>query len=45
MKRTDKTKRLIVISLDAVGKRDLKRMEDLPNFGRFFKRAAVCRNV
>lgn len=38
-------RRLIVLSLDAVGSRDLEYMETLPHFKEFFKRAAGCREV
>ena len=36
---------MIILSLDAVGGRDLAYMETLPNFGSFFKRAAGCGEV
>lgn len=36
---------MIVISLDAVGTRDLPLLKSLPNFGRFWKEAAVCEQV
>ena len=46
MSRQDRKKRrMIILSLDAVGGRDLAYMETLPNFGPFFKRAAGCGEV
>ncbi len=46
MSRQDRKKRrMIILSLDAVGGRDLAYMETLPNFGSFFKRAAGCGEV
>lgn len=36
---------MIILSLDAVGSRDLPYMEMLPNFGKFFEQAAGCREV
>lgn len=38
-------RRLIILSLDAVGGRDLSYMETLPHFGPFFERAAGCKEV
>lgn len=38
-------KKLIILSLDAVGGRDMEFMESLPNFGRIVKQGAICRNV
>ncbi len=37
--------RMIILSLDAVGSRDLEYMETLPNFRKFFARAAGCPEV
>lgn len=37
--------RMIVISLDAVGGRDMEFMRTLPNFRRLFGNAAVCEHV
>lgn len=37
--------KMLVISLDAVGSRDLAFMETLPHFKELFQRAAVCRSV
>ncbi|MBQ8591588.1 MAG: alkaline phosphatase family protein [Lachnospiraceae bacterium] len=37
--------RVIIISFDAVGKRDLAFLKTLPNFGKFMEHAAICRNV
>ena len=37
--------RVMVISLDAVGNRDLELMKTLPNFCAFFERAALCSRV
>ena len=46
MRKKDRNKRrMIILSLDAVGGRDLAYMETLPNFGLFFKRAAGCGEV
>lgn len=46
MSRQDRKKRrMMILSLDAVGGRDLAYMETLPNFGPFFKRAAGCGEV
>ena len=36
---------MVVISLDAVGTRDLPFLKSLPNFGRFWEEAAVCERV
>lgn len=36
---------MIILSFDAVGSADLEYMNTLPNFGKFMKRAAICRNV
>lgn len=38
-------RRMLVISLDAVGGADMEYMKQLPNFGRFLKDASVCTNV
>ncbi|MDD2971114.1 MAG: ectonucleotide pyrophosphatase/phosphodiesterase [Lachnospiraceae bacterium] len=38
-------RRLIIISLDAVGSKDLPLMSTLPNFSRFIRQAALCANV
>lgn len=38
-------KRLIILSLDAVGSRDLPFLKSLPHFQAFFDRAAVCESV
>lgn len=38
-------KRVMVISLDAVGSKDLEYMKTLPNFAAFFSDAAVCERV
>lgn len=43
-KRIDK-KRLIVVSLDAVGRRDMEYMLSLPNFSRLVAEGAFCDNV
>ena len=46
MSRQDRKKRrMMILSLDAVGGRDLAYMDTLPNFGPFFKRAAGCGEV
>ncbi len=37
--------RMIVISLDAVGARDIPYLCSLPNFGKLWKRAAKCAHV
>lgn len=39
------TGRMMVISFDAMGARDLEFMKGLPNFGRFWEGAAVCEHV
>ena len=36
---------MIVISLDAVGTEDLPFLKSLPNFGDFWREAAVCERV
>lgn len=38
-------KRVMVISFDAVGTRDLEFLRTLPNFGSFLKEAALCPHV
>lgn len=38
-------KRVIIISFDAMGARDLDFMGSLPNFKKFMEKAAICRNV
>jgi len=45
VKRLDNKQRLFLISLDAVGSKDMEYMSSLPNFGRFLKDAAYCPNV
>lgn len=40
-----KRQRMLVISLDAVGARDLPLLETLPNFNRIRREAACCDNV
>lgn len=46
MKRDgSKKRRMIVLSLDAVGGRDLPFMKTLPHFGPFFEKAAGCGEV
>lgn len=45
MKKTENKRRLIIISLDAVGKRDMDFMMSLPNFSRLAKEGAFCDNV
>ena len=37
--------RVMIISLDAVGRADLEFMKTLPNFKAFFERAALCEHV
>ena len=36
---------MIVVSLDAVGTEDLPFLKSLPNFGDFWREAAVCERV
>lgn len=38
-------KKMIILSLDAVGSRDMEFMESLPNFGGIVRKGAICRNV
>lgn len=38
-------KKMIIVSLDAVGSKDLEYMAGLPNFKAFMERAAICRKV
>lgn len=38
-------RRVMIISLDAVGRRDLEFMKTLPNFKAFFERGALCEHV
>ena len=38
-------KRVMVISLDAVGRSDLEYMRTLPNFKAFFEKGALCEHV
>ena len=40
-----KSKRLIVISLDALGSTDFETFSQLPNFKKFIDHAAFCRQV
>ena len=40
-----KSKRLIVISLDALGSTDFEMFSQLPNFKKFINHAAFCRQV
>ena len=40
-----KSKRLIVISLDALGSTDFEMFSQLPNFKKFIDNAAFCRQV
>lgn len=37
--------RLIIVSLDAVGQRDLAFLKTLPNFKKIYEKSAVCENV
>ena len=39
---TMKASRMIIISLDAAGEPDLAYIKEMPNFRRFFERAAFC---
>lgn len=41
----DKKHRLIIVSLDAVGKRDMEFMLSLPNFSKLVAEGAFCDNV
>lgn len=43
--KLDGKQRLFLISLDAVGSKDMEYMSSLPNFGSFLKGAAYCPNV
>ena len=38
-------KRVMVVSFDAVGAKDLEYLQTLPNFQRFFEQAALCSHV
>lgn len=38
-------KRIVIISLDAMGSKDLPFMNSLPNFQRFMNKAAMCKHV
>ena len=40
-----KASRMIIISLDAAGEPDLAYIKEMPNFRRFFERAALCPHV
>lgn len=42
---TMKASRMIIISLDAAGEPDLAYIKEMPNFRRFFERAALCPHV
>ena len=35
-------KRVMIVSFDAVGAKDLEYLQTLPNFQRFFEQAALC---
>ena len=35
-------KRVMIVSFDAVGAKDLEYLQTLPNFRRFFEQAALC---
>ena len=41
----ERKRKLYLISLDAVGSKDLTILKQLPNFKRFFKEAVVCDSV
>lgn len=45
MKKNNPSRRMIIISFDAVGSRDLTFLSTLPNFGRFMSHGAFCPNV
>lgn len=38
-------KRIVIISLDAMGSKDLPFMNSLPNFHKFMRKAAMCKQV
>ena len=38
-------KRVMIVSFDAVGAKDLEYLQTLPNFQRFFEQAALCSHV
>ncbi len=38
-------KRIVIISFDAMGSKDLSFMNSLPNFQKFMNRAAICEHV
>lgn len=38
-------KRVMIVSFDAVGAKDLEYLQTLPNFRRFFEQAALCSHV
>ena len=40
-----KPHRMIVVSLDAVGTKDLELLENLPHFQALLARGAICRQV
>ena len=42
---SDAKRRIIIVSLDAVGKRDMEFMQTLPNFSRIVENGAFCDNV
>ncbi len=41
----EKRRRMVILSFDAVGARDLAVLEKLPNFRRLVQRGALCREV
>lgn len=45
MKKNRRSNRLLVVSLDAVGEKDLSIMREMPYFGRYLERAALCPHV
>ena len=38
-------RRIVIVSLDAVGKRDMEFMKSLPNFGKLVEEGAFCGDV
>ncbi|MBR5896975.1 MAG: alkaline phosphatase family protein, partial [Lachnospiraceae bacterium] len=42
---SDAKRRIVIVSLDAVGKRDMEFMKSLPNFGKLAESGSFCDNV
>lgn len=43
--KIEKNHRIVIVSLDAVGNKDLAFLKTLPNFKKLYEKSAVCENV